>query len=318
MQMKKNKVNLAVQGGVLALLAAWGPQALAQQNAITGEWRKDQAKPRIYSKESWVDGFVLQLPLGATFAPQMTAWDENDGDLSDRIKQLSGVNTQQVGSYLAKYEVRDNGLPEIGGYQKVGAGTTIFSLPVTVYDPAVAVPSELNKLGSLWQESPTTSGLLRFIPGQSLSRTIRIASTEHPLSGDELEITLFRVQEGIWGGNNRQFSLRLTDMESGEPAYEGNIQLSGGTQLTLPVPIKLRADQDYEFSLTYVSGPSEQGFRTNEEGELWLMAEGQQSREANPYALVLPDPANRLAFDPGFNSALKQKLLSSRGEQEAC
>ncbi|MGY4106991.1 PKD domain-containing protein [Aeromonas encheleia] len=318
MQMKKNKVNLAMQGGMLALLAAgWVPQALAQQNTITGEWRKDQTKPRLYSQAAWVDGFVLQLPLGATFAPHMTAWDENDGDLSGRIKQLSGVNTQQVGSYLAKYEVRDNGLPEMGGYQKVGASTTTFSLPVTVYDPAVAVPSELNKLGSLWQESPTTTGLLRFIPGQSLSRTIRIASTEHPLSGDELEITTFKVQEGIWGGNNRQFSLRLTDIESGEPAYEGSVLLVSGKQLTLPAPIKLRADRDYEFILTYLTGQFEQGFRTNEEGELWLMADGQQTLEANPYALVLPDPANRLAFDPGLNSALKQKLLSSRGEQEA-
>ncbi|AHE50780.1 chitinase [Aeromonas hydrophila 4AK4] len=317
MQMKKNKVNLAVQGGMLALLAAWGPQALAQQNSITGEWRKDQIKPRLYSQEARVDGFVLQLPLGATFAPQMTAWDENDGDLSGRIKQLSGVNTQQVGSYLAKYEVRDNGLPGGNGYLGMNAGTTTFSLPVTVYDPAVAVPSELNKLGSLWQESPATTGLLRFLPGQSLSRTIRIASTEHPLTGDELEITTFKVQEGIWGGSNRQFSLRLIDIESGESAYEGSVLLVSGKQLTLPAPIKVRADRDYEFILTYLTGQYEQGFRANEEGELWLMADGQQSREANPYALVLPDPANLLAFDPGFNSALKQKLLSSRGEKEA-
>ncbi len=318
MQMKKNKVNLAIQGGMLALLVAGAvPQALAQQNSLTGEWRKDQIKPRLYSQESWVDGFVLQLPLGATFAPRITAWDENDGDLSGRIKQLSGVNTQQVGSYLAKYEVRDNGLPEMGGYQGVGASTTTFSLPVTVYDPAVAVPSELNKLGSLWQESPTTTGLLRFLPGQSLSRTIRIASTGHPLTGDELEITTFKVQEGAWGGSNRQFSLRLTDIESGEPAYEGSVLLVSGKQLTLPAPIKVRADRDYEFILTYLTGQYEQGFRTNEEGELWLLADGQQMLEANPYAQVLPDPANRLAFDPGFNTALKQKLLSSQGESEA-
>ena len=317
MQMKKNKVNLAVQGGMLALLAAWGPQALAQQNSTTGEFRKDQTKPRLYSQEAWVDGFVLQLPLGATFAPQMTAWDENDGDLSSRIKQLSGVNTQQVGSYLAKYEVRDNGLPLEPGYKKVGASTSTFSLPVTVYDPAVAVPSLIQPLSTLWQEPPVSDGLLKQRPGQSLSRTIRIASAEHPLSGDELEITLFRVQEGVWGGNDRQFSLRLTDIESGEPAYEGSIQLSGGTQLIPTAPIKVRADQDYEFRLTYVSGPDEQGFRSNEEGELWLAAEGRQEREANPYALVLPDPANKLAFDPGLGSATKQKLLSSQGVPEA-
>lgn len=93
--------------------------------------------------------------------------------------------------------------------------------------------------------------------------------------------------------------------------------LGSGKVLTPTAPIKVRADQDYEFRLTYVSGPSEQGFRANEEGELWLAAEGRQVHEANPYAQVLPDPANKLAFDPGLDSAMKQKLLSSQGVPEA-
>ena len=300
----------------LAMLAV-GTGAMAQQNSITGEWRMDQAPPRIYNQQAWVNNFALQLPLGATFAPHMTAWDENDGDLSARIKQLGTVNTQQVGNYLAKYEVRDNGLPNGNGYVGVGAGTTTFSLPVTVYDPAVVIPSETQQLGTLWQETPMAAGILEFGPGQSLSRDIKVASSGHPLSGDALEITLFRVQEGLWGGNNRQFSLRLTDKESGELAYEGGVLLGSGKVLTPTAPIKLRADRDYEFRLTYVSGPSEQGFRANEENELWLTAEGQQTREANPYAQVLPDPANNLAFDPGLGSDMKQKLLSSRGEPEA-
>ena len=316
MQMKKNKGYLAVQGRVLALLAV-GTGAMAEYNTVTGEWRKDQTPPRLYNQQAWVNNFALQLPLGATFAPQMTAWDENDGDLSGRIKQVGSVNTQQVGSYLAKFEVSDNGLPKGVGYMGWGFRTTTFSLPVTVYDPAVAVPSLIQPLSTLWQEAPVGNGLLKQRPGQSLSRTIRITSTEHPLSGDELEITLFRVQEGLWGGNNRQFSLRLTDKESGEPAYEGSVLLGSGKVLTPTAPIKVRADQDYEFRLTYVSGPSEQGFRANEEGELWLAAEGRQVHEANPYAQVLPDPANKLAFDPGLDSAMKQKLLSSQGVPEA-
>lgn len=300
----------------LAMMAV-GTSAMAQYNTVTGESRKDQKSPHLYSQEAWVDSFALQLPLGATFAPHMTAWDENDGDLSGRIKQVGSVNTQQVGSYLAKFEVSDNGLPALPGYKGVGASSTTFSLPVTVYDPAVAVPSETQQLGNLWPESPTTSGTLKLTPGQSLSRDIRVASAGHPLSGDELEITLFRVQEGLWGGNSRQFSLRITDIESGEPAYEGSILFSSGTLLTPTTPIKVRADRDYEFRLTYVTGPNAQGFRPNEEGKLWLTAEGRQVREANPYAQVLPDPANKLAFDPGLGSPMKQKLLSSRGEPEA-
>ena len=72
MQMKKNKGYLAVQGGVLALLAV-GTGAMAEYNTVTGEWRKDQTPPRLYNQQAWVNNFALQLPLGATFAPQMTA-----------------------------------------------------------------------------------------------------------------------------------------------------------------------------------------------------------------------------------------------------
>ncbi|MCY9835008.1 immunoglobulin-like domain-containing protein [Aeromonas media] len=293
-----------------ALLA---PLAMAQQSTTTGEIRKDNSSPQIYSQEGMVNNFAQMLPLGATFAPRLTAWDAEDGDLRARITQKSGVNTQQPGNYVAQYQVKDDGLPKGDGLLAFGPVTTTFSLPVTVYDPAVGIPEQAIALETLWDEGPIINDTLLMAVGGQLSRPFKIDGAGLPLLGERLSITGFQVKEGRWGGNNRQFALQLIDTESGERIYDGAATLSSGTTLTPQAPISLLAHRDYTFTLRYLAGADKQGFKRNEAGQLWLSAMGEQQQALYPYAQVLPDPANQLAFDPGLTRPLKEKMLSNRG-----
>ncbi|MFM4668083.1 immunoglobulin-like domain-containing protein [Aeromonas media] len=93
------------------------PLAMAQQSSTTGAFRKDNSAPQIYSQEGLVNNFAQMLPLGATFSPLLTAWDAEDGDLTARISQKSTVNTQVPGSYVAQYQVKDDGLPAEDGFK---------------------------------------------------------------------------------------------------------------------------------------------------------------------------------------------------------
>ncbi len=316
MQMKKNKVNLAMQGGMFALLAAGAvPQALAQQSSTTGEFRKDNSEPRIYSQEGMVNNFAQQLPLGATFAPLLTAWDVEDGDITARLTQVSGVNTQVPGSYVAQYQVKDDGLPDVDGFKGWGGSTVTFSLPVTVYDPAEGIPARAIPLGELWDEGTVVQTNLYLPIGGSLSRDFRVEAGELPLIGDELTLTAFRLQEGHWGGNNRQFAILVIDNEDDTVVYDGAATFSGGRMIPA-TPVTIKKARDYSFTLRYLAGADQQGFRKNEAGQLWLVAEGEQRQSLYPYAQVLPDPANKLAYDPGLSRPLKEKLLSSAGGEE--
>ncbi|MEG0008801.1 MAG: hypothetical protein RR721_12180 [Aeromonas sp.] len=292
------------------------PLAMAQQSSTTGEFRKDNSAPQIYSQEGLVNNFPQKLPLGATFAPLLSAWDAEDGDLSSRISQKSGVNTLQPGHYVAEYQVKDNGLPAVDGFKGWGSVTTTFSLPVTVYDPALEHPVNQLALGALWDEGPVINSSLLMAVGSELSRPLWIPGSGLPLLGERLSIRSFQVKEGVWGGNNRQFALRLTDPASGEVLYDGPLTFSTGTTFTPSAPISVLADRDYQFTLRYLAGASKQGFKRNEAGQFWLNAEGVQEQALYPYAQVLADPANQLAFDPGLSRPLKEKLLSSAGGQE--
>ena len=97
-----------------ALLA---PLAMASSRAgTTGAFRKDNSAPQIYSQEGW-----------STISPSNCHW----GDLSPRrltpgmprmgsttrISQKAGVNTQVPGSYVAQYQVKDDGLPAGDGFR---------------------------------------------------------------------------------------------------------------------------------------------------------------------------------------------------------
>lgn len=296
-----------------ALLA---PLAMAQQSTTTGEFRKDNSVPQIYSQEGMVNNFAQKLPLGATFAPLLTAWDAEDGDLTTSISQKSGVNTQVPGNYVAQYQVRDAGLPHENGFVGWGGSTTTYSLPVSVYDPAQEHPANQVALGTLWDEGPVINSTLLVAVGDELSRPFRIYGSTLPLLGDRLSIRTFQVKEGHWGGNNRQFALRLTDPDSGEVLYDGPLTFSSGTTFTPSAPISVLADRDYTFTLRYLAGADNQGFKSNEADQFWLGAEGVQEQALYPYAQVLPDAANKLAFDPGLGRALKEKLLSSAGGKE--
>ncbi|MNG92391.1 hypothetical protein D3C79_513240 [compost metagenome] len=296
-----------------ALLA---PLAMAQQSTTTGEFRKDNSAAQIYSQEGLVNNFAQKLPLGATFAPLLTAWDAEDGDLTASISQKSGVNTQVPGNYVAQYQVRDAGLPNEDGFVGWGGSTTTYSLPVAVYDPARDHPTNMVALGVLWDEGPVIDSTLFVAVGGELSRPFRIYGASLPLLGERLSIRSFQVKEGHWGGNNRQFALRLTDPDSGELIYDGPLTFSGGTTFTPSAPISVLADRDYTFTLRYLAGADNQGFKSNEAGQFWLGAEGGQTQALYPYAQILPDPANRLAFDPGLSRPLKEKLLSSTGGGE--
>jgi chitodextrinase len=292
------------------------PLAMAQQSSTTGEFRKDQSSPKVYSQEGLVDNFAQQLPVGATFAPLLTAWDADDGDLTARLVQLSGVNTQLPGQYVAKYQVTDNGLPTVDGFKGWGKSTTTYSLPVTVYDPALQQPEHNITLGALWQDGDVSAQRILLAPGQALSRSILIDGGSLPLLGDKLTLTTFQFQEAQWGGNNRQFTVMLTDMESGEQVANVSATVAS-TRLVLAEPVSLQADKVYRLTLSYLSGPNSQGFRLNADGDFWLQGEGQQTQALNSYAQVLADPANQLAFDPGLSRPLKEKMLSSKGGNEA-
>lgn len=292
------------------------PLAMAQQSSTTGAFRKDNSAPQIYSQEGLVNNFAQMLPLGATFSPLLTAWDAEDGDLTARISQKSTVNTQVPGSYVAQYQVKDDGLPAEDGFKGWGSITTTFSLPVTIYDPARELPARMLVLGTLWDEGPVINDTLFMVVGDALSRPFRINGDSLPLLGERLSIRTFQVKEGHWGGNNRQFALMLRDPDSGEVLYDGPLTFSGGTTFTPSAPIPVLADRDYQFTLRYLAGSDRQGFKRNEAGQFWLGAEGVQEQALYPHAQVLPDPANRLAFDPGLSRPLKEKLLSSAGGGE--
>jgi len=292
------------------------PLAMAQQSSTTGAFRKDNSAPQIQSQEGLVNQFPQMLPLGATFAPRLTAWDADNGDLTARISQKSGVNTQLPGNQVAQYQIKDDGLPAVDGFKGWGSITTTFSLPVTVYDPALGHPANQLALGALWDEGPVINDTQVVVVGGELSRPWRIHGASLPLLGEAISIRTFQVKEGIWGGNNRQFALRLTDPASGEVLYDGPLAFSSGTTFTPSAPIPVLADRDYQFTLRYLAGAGQQGFKRNESGQFWLNAEGEQEQALYPYAQILPDPANRLAFDPGLGRPLKEKLLSSAGGEE--
>lgn len=312
----KNQHTLLRVSVPLLGCALLSPLAMAQQSSTTGEFRKDQSYPKIYSQEGLVDKFAQKLPVGATFAPLLTAWDADDGDLTAKLVQVSGVNTQQPGEYVAKYQVTDSDLPDVDGFQGWGKSTTTYSLPVTVYDPALEHPANQLALGALWQDGAVNSTVVFVAPGQELSRSILIDGGSLPLLGDKVEITGFSIQEGHWGGNNRQLAVILTDVESGEQVANVSATFAS-TRLVLAEPVTLQANKEYRFTLRYLAGADRQGFKTNEDGDFWLQGEGQQEQALYPYAQVLADPANQLAFDPGLSRPLKEKMLTSKGGNEA-
>ncbi|MGS3175358.1 hypothetical protein [Aeromonas sanarellii] len=312
----KNQHPLLRAGAPLLGCALLAPFAMAQQSSTTGAFRKDNSAPQIYSQEGLVNHFAQQLPLGATFAPRLIARDAENGDLSARISQKSGVNTQVPGNYVVQYQVKDDGLPAVDGFKGWGSTTTTFSLPVTVYDPEREHPVNQLALGALWDEGPVINNSLLMAVGGELSRTLWIPGSNLPLLGDRLSIRTFQVKEGVWGGSNRQFALRLTDPDSGEVLYDGPLAFSSGTTFTPSAPIPVLAGRDYHVTLRYLAGTGQQGFKRNEAGQFWLSAEGIQEQRVHPYAQVLADPANRLAFDPGLSRPLKEKLLSSAGGEE--
>lgn len=308
------KTNLWVIS-ILALAILGTNWASAQQSTTTGEFRKDNSVPKIYSQEWMVNNFAQKIPLGATFSPVLTAWDAEDGDITARISQLSGVNTGIAGEYLAKYQVWDDALPEVDGFPVYFGTTTTYTLPVTVYDPAVAVPEQVVSFDALWQEGPVVQNTLYVDVGGQLSRPLKIKAADLPLLGTQLTMTAFQVQEGYWGGNNRQFAIRVVETQSGAVIYDGDASFSSNT-FTPSFPIPVQAEREYTFTLRYLSGGDKQGFRVNEAGLLWLNVRGEQVQALNPHAQVLPDPKNALAYDPGLQRHLKEKLLSTSGNAE--
>lgn len=295
------------------------PQVMAQESIRGGEFRKDNSAPQIYSQEGMVDKFAQWLPVGATFSPLLIARDVENGDLTARIVQTSGVDTGTPGQYVAQFKVTDDGLPMENGFPLVGPTTTTFSLAVTVYDPAIEQPHNTVKFEQFWQEPSIIEGsLIAIAPGEQLSRSFRIEGDSLPLLGETVQISNFRVKEANWGGNNREFTILLTDGQSGEPIFEGPVTFETGEFITfiLPESVSLLANKDYNFTVRYLAGEFNQGFRLNEESQLWLTASGQQVQAIYPYAQVLPDPANVLAFDPGLDRPVKTKLLSSQGGSE--
>lgn len=276
--------------------------------------------PIMTSGKGWVTGQHLYHVLGTPFDPKITAWDVEDGDLTNQITPVSTPNVNAVGSYTVKYQVYDKGVTRVAPEVSEGRALSTFVLTVDVFNPANGAITETIPSDTLLPDNNLMGmGSLTMNVGGSISRTFRIAASATPVASPEVSLTQVIVKESVWGGNSRQMTLTITDVSTNQVVYQGATSLvNSGTSLTLTAPVTVQVEKDYGLSVKLTAGNT-QGFRATsyDTGKLWLKLVGNVSSLNRGIEVITQDPANTLAFDPGLANPLKSKLLSSSGGSEA-
>ena len=166
-------------------------------------------------------------------------------------------------------------------------------------------------LGTLWDEGPVINDTLFMVVGDELSCP-PYQWDSLPLLGERLSICTFQVKEGSGVAATVSLRCALRIPDSGEVLYDGPLAFSRWTTFT-PAPIPgaggTGLPRHPALPGRYRTGRASSATRRASSG---LVPRGCRSRRSILMPRCWPDPANRLAFDPGLSRPLKE-VAEQRG-----
>lgn len=119
-ELLNGKRNRLVLLGAIAVLVAGG---FVLGAILSNVKAKDQIKPEIV-----LNGDAeVQLPLGGTFEdPGVTVTDNQDQDIQQKVRVTNVINSNRLGTYIVKYEVKD----AAGNYSVATRTVNVIDVPL--------------------------------------------------------------------------------------------------------------------------------------------------------------------------------------------